>query len=70
MYKVQEILDYKLQFKDFFSASDYEKITFLWTQLSDDDIDLSFLKYCINLEEVNISCYNETNLESLHTIPN
>ena len=67
MYKVQEILDYKLQPKEIFSASDYEKITFLWTQLSDDDIDLSFLKYCINLEEINISCYNDTNLESLGT---
>ncbi|SNB23947.1 hypothetical protein NO004_140013 [Flavobacterium psychrophilum] len=65
MYKVQEILDYKLQSKEIFSASDYEKITFLWTQLSDDDIHLSFLKYCINLEEINLSCYNETNLESL-----
>ncbi|HFG0566285.1 TPA: hypothetical protein ACGFUW_002062 [Flavobacterium psychrophilum] len=64
MYKVQEILDYKLKPKEIFSASDYEKITFLWTQLSDYDIDLSFLKYCINLEEINISCYNETNLES------
>lgn len=68
MYKVQEILDYKLQSKEIFSASDYEKITFLWTQLSDYDIDLSFLKYCINLEEINISCYNETNLESLRYI--
>lgn len=65
MHKVQEILDYKLQPKEIFSASDYEKITFLWTQLSDDDIDLSFLKYCINLVEINLSSYNETNLESL-----
>ena len=48
--KVQEILDYKLQSKEIFSASDYEKITFLWTHLSDDNIDLSFLKYCVNLE--------------------
>ncbi|ELY2011351.1 hypothetical protein SL057_002421 [Flavobacterium psychrophilum] len=65
MYKVQEILDYKIQSKEIFSASDYEKITFLWTHLSDEDIDLSFLKYCSNLGEINISCYNETNLESL-----
>lgn len=65
MYKVKEILNYKLQSKEIFSASDYEKITFLWTHLSDDEIDLSFLKYCINIEEINISCYNETNLESL-----
>ncbi|EOG6904498.1 hypothetical protein ACLH3R_001096 [Flavobacterium psychrophilum] len=65
IYNVQEILEYKLQPKEIFSASDYEKITFLWTQLSNDEIDLSILKYCVNLEEINISCYNETNLESL-----
>lgn len=65
MCKVQEILDYILQFKEIFTASDYEKITFLRTQLSDDEIDLSFLKYCINIEEINISCRNDTNLESL-----
>ncbi|MCB6062374.1 hypothetical protein LVDJXP189_1400010 [Flavobacterium psychrophilum] len=65
MYKVQEILNYKLQCKEIFSASDYEKIIFLWAFLSDDEIDLSFLKYCNNLEEINIGCYNETNLDAL-----
>ena len=65
MNNVQEILNYKLQHKEVFSASDYEKIIFLWAQLSSDKIDLSFVKYCINLEEINIGCYNETSLESL-----
>ena len=65
IFQIQDYLNYKLDNKKLISASDFEKITFLWTHLSHTEIDLSILKHCINLEEINISCYNQTNLEAL-----
>lgn len=65
MFQIQEYLNYKLDNKKIISASDFEKISFLWTHLSHTEIDLSILKHCINLEEINISCKNLINLEAL-----
>ena len=63
--QIQKKLEYKLLYKELIVTSDYEKIIFLLANLSIRKIDLSFLKYCTNLEEVNISCYDETSLDIL-----
>jgi hypothetical protein len=66
MKELQENLGHGQLYKDDVLTSDYDKITFLWANLSIEKIDLSFLKYCTNLEEINIGCYNEINLDALN----
>lgn len=63
--QIKQTLGYKLRHKDFFSAEDYEKITFLDLNLSRTAIDLDFVKYCINLEEIYISGFKVENLDFL-----
>lgn len=65
MRQIQENMGYKVNYKEVITASDYEKIKFLWLSLSSSKIDLSFVKFCTNLEEINIGCFNEVNLDVL-----
>lgn len=65
MRQIQENMGYKVNYKEVITASDYEKIKFLWLSLSSRLIDLSFVKFCPNLEEINIGCYDEVNLDAL-----
>jgi hypothetical protein len=60
-----ENMGYKVNYKEVITASDYEKIKFLWLSLSSSKIDLSFVKFCTNLEEINIGCFDEVNLDVL-----
>jgi len=65
MRQIQENIGYKVNYKEVITASDYEKIKFLWLSLSRFKIDLSFVKFCTNLEEINIGCFDEVNLDVL-----
>lgn len=65
MHQIQENLGYKVNYKEVITTSDYEKIKFLWLNLSSSKIDLSFVKFCTNLEEINIGCFDEVNLDAL-----
>ena len=65
MHQIQENMEYKVNYKEVITASDYDKIKFLWLSLSSVSIDLSFIKFCSNLEEINIGCFNEVNLDAL-----
>ena len=65
MHQIQENMGYKVNYKEVITALDYEKIKFLWLSLSSSKIDLSFVKFCTNLEEINIGCFDEVNLDVL-----
>ena len=65
MNQIQENMGYKVNYKEVITVSDYEKIKFLWLSLSNSKIDLSFVKFCTNLEEINIGCFDEVNLDVL-----
>jgi hypothetical protein len=65
MRQIQENMGYTVNYKEVITASDYEKIKFLWLSLSSVSIDLSFVKFCTNLEEINIGCFDEVNLDAL-----
>ena len=65
MRQIKENIGYKVNYKEVITASDYEKIKFLWLSLSSVNIDLSFVKFCTNLEEINIGCFDEVNLDAL-----
>lgn len=65
MHQIQKNIGYKVNYKEVITASDYEKFKFLWLSLSRFSIDLSFVKFCSNLEEINIGCFDEINLDAL-----
>lgn len=65
MHQIQEKMGYKVNYKEVITASEYDKIKFLWLSLSSSKIDLSFVKLCSNLEEINIGCFEEVNLDAL-----
>ena len=65
MRQIQENIGYNVNYKEVITVSDYEKIKFLWLSLSSVLIDFSFVKFCFNLEEINIGCYDEVNLDAL-----
>ena len=65
MNQIQESMGYKVNYKEVITTIDYEKIKFLWLSLSSSKIDLSFVKFCTNLEEINIGCFDEVNLDVL-----
>lgn len=65
MHQIQEKMGYKVNYKEVITASDYDKIKFLWLSLSIGSNDLSFVKFCSNLEDINIGCLNEVNLDAL-----
>ena len=65
MLQIQQNLKYDLDYKEVINASEYEKIKFLWLSLCTIPINLEFLKHCLNLEEINLSCFDEVNLDCL-----
>lgn len=65
MHQIQENIGYKVNNKEIITSPDYEKIKFLWLSLSSSKIDLSFVKFCTNLEAINIGCFSEENLDAL-----
>lgn len=65
MHQLQENMGYKFNFKEVITLNDFEKIKFLWLSLSRFKMDLSFVKFCTNLEEINIGCFDEVNLDVL-----
>mgnify|MGYP003586336398 CR=1 FL=1 len=62
--KVNLKLGYKILYKEEISIEDYQKIKFLSFNFSNKIIDLSFVKYCSNLEEVDVDCFKLENLEA------
>lgn len=65
MNQIQKNLNYILKVKDTITPEDYNKIKYLYLNFSKLKLELHFVKNCINLEEINISCYDETNLNAL-----
>ena len=65
MHQIQEKMRYEVNYKEVITEYDYDKIKFLWLSLSRVCFDLSFVKFCSNLEEINIGCFNEENLDAL-----
>jgi hypothetical protein len=63
--QIQKSMGYEVNYKEIITAPEFEKIIFLWLNLSRVKIDLSFVKFCYNLEEINIGCFNEENLDAL-----
>jgi hypothetical protein len=61
--KVNLKLGYKILYKEDITLEDYQKIKFLSFNFSNKIIDLSFVKYCSNLEEVDVNCFKLENLE-------
>jgi hypothetical protein len=61
--KVNLKLGYKILYKEDITLEDYQKIKFLSFNFSSKIIDLSFVKYCSNLEEVDVNCFKLENLE-------
>lgn len=57
-------LEYKIHYKEDITLEDYQKIKFLSFNFSNKIIDLSFVKYCSNLEEVDVDCFKLENLEA------
>ena len=65
LHQIQKSMGYEVNYKEVITAPEYEKINFLWLNLSRVKIDLSFVKFCTNLEEINIGCFDEVNLDVL-----
>ena len=61
--KINLKLEYKILYKEDITIEDYQKIKFLSFNFSNKIIDLSFVKYCTNLEEVDVNCFKLENLE-------
>ena len=61
--KINLKLEYKILYKEDITLDDYQKIKFLSFNFSHKIIDLSFVKYCSNLEEVDVNCFKLENLE-------
>jgi Leucine-rich repeat (LRR) protein len=65
MKKMHQEMGALIKYKDSFLLSDFEKITFLHLNYSEYVLDLSFLKYCINLEEIKVPHQKLKSLEIL-----
>lgn len=65
MNQIQKNLNYILKVKETITPEDYNKIKYLYLNFSRLKLELDFVKNCINLEEINIGCYDEVNLNSL-----
>ena len=65
MRRIQNKKGYTLELKEILDTSDFEKITFLYLNYSEHVLDLSFLKYCSNLEEINMPHQKLKSLEVL-----
>lgn len=70
MKRMQNKTEGLLTYKNVIQASDFEKITYLYLDYSEHILDLSFLKYCVNLEEITISNQKLKNLDVLENLEN
>lgn len=70
MKRMQNITEGLIEYKNVIEASDFEKITYLYLNYSEHILDLSFLKYCVNLEEINLRNQKLKNLEVLENLEN
>lgn len=68
MKRIHKKKGYSLQQREFLDASDFEKITYLYLDYAEHILDLSFLKYCTNLEEIKMPYQKLTSLEVLGTL--
>lgn len=66
--KMQKEMGGQIEYKDSLQSSDYEQIKFLYLNYSERVLDLSFLKYCVNLEEIVISNQKLKNLNALENL--
>jgi hypothetical protein len=62
---MQKKKGYTLTQKEIIEASDFDKITFLYLDYAEHILDLSFLKYCTNLEEIKMPFQKFKTLEAL-----
>lgn len=65
MKRIQKKKGYSIAHKEIIEASDFDKITFLYLDYAEHILDLSFLKYCTNLEEIKMPFQKLKNLEVL-----
>lgn len=65
MKRIQKKKGYSIAHKEIIEASDFDKITFLYLDYAEHILDLSFLKYCTNLEEIKMPFQKIKNLEVL-----
>jgi hypothetical protein len=70
MKKLQKEMGGQIEYKDTLLSSDFEKITFLYLNYSEYVLDLSFLKYCVNLEEIKFGQQKLKNLDILKNLEN
>lgn len=68
--KMQIEMRCQMEYKPTLMSSDFEKITFLYLNYSERVLDLSFLKYCVNLKEIVISNQKLKNLKVLENLEN
>jgi hypothetical protein len=65
MTRIHKKKGYTLEQKEILNASDFEKITFLYLDYSEQVLDLTFLIYCTNLEEIKMPHQKLKSLEVL-----
>lgn len=70
MKNLQKEMGGQIEYKDTLLSSDFEKITFLYLNYSEYVLDLSFLKYCVNLEEIKFGQQKLKNLDILKNLEN
>jgi hypothetical protein len=70
MKKLQKEMGGQIKYKDTLLSSHFEKITFLYLNYSEHILDLSFLKYCVNLEEIKFGNQKLKNLNALENLEN
>lgn len=70
MKKLQKEMGGQINYKDTLLSSDFEKITFLYLNYSEYVLDPSFLKYCVNLEEIKFGNQKLKNLAILTDLEN
>jgi Leucine-rich repeat (LRR) protein len=70
MNKMQKEMRGQIKYKDPLLTSDFEKITFLYLNYSEHLLDLSFLKYCVNLEEIKFGRQKLKNLKAIENLEN
>lgn len=54
---------YTIDLNEIITQSEFNKIKFLWLQYSKTTVDLDFVSYCTNLEEINFESFSLTNLD-------
>lgn len=70
MKRMQNKTEGSIEYKNVIQASDFEKITYLFLNYSEHILDLSFLKYCVNLEEINLRNQKLKKLDVLENMEN